>query len=888
LIGALAGINLPRDSYSIDGRLVRIEGGLDVEQLEARGGQAEFSARGNVGDPPDYAGTTLRIHAEGPNLAHFNHLIGAELPAEPFTLDGRFAQGNDAITLDGVSARVGGIDLRVDGSLKTAKGLTGSSLLVDAKGPDAARLRTLVGLHDLPAEAWSAVGGLDVLGSGLHFKGVSASVGSLHALADGHLGTARGLVGTDLQLHAEDTDLAHAMPIFRVQGFPEVPIRADGRLRVEDSGIRLDGATATAGDIEVAVDGLIGKPDLDGTNGHVSIRGPRLASIGPYIHLTGLPQAPFSLAGDVRVTGRRVNLGDVVVVIDSNHISVDGAIGKVRGLVGTDVTVDISGPDLGRAGRLAEDLTRIPDLPPKPFTLETRLSIDDAGYEIDGLRATLDKATAAVDGRVGSAPKMVGTDLDITASGPDALLFTALTGVAVPLAPFKVSGRIQRTNAAVLFDHFSVELGGHSATLHGSLGERPRLVGTELELSVSGPGTALIQELTGFQKLPDEPFSLTGHFEGTPEKFTAEGLDLVLGPSDLKGSIKVDIRGRPDITARLVSDQLHFEGILKPLRDGAPAESDGATAPKTALLISNEPIDFGWMQLADADVDITVGILQAPVERFHDVSVQAHLEDGRLEVRRLAMAGSRGGSGSGSLVLEPAGADYRADVELNVDGVKFEVAGVGSPDITTEPPLDFDVRLQLQGASPHELAASANGSITIVFGRGVMDNGVLDLISQDFLLTLLNAFNPFAKDSKATELQCALALFTFEDGLMTLDPMAAQSDKMTMLGEGKIDFTTEKLDFDWVTKPRKGIGLSASMLTNPYIKLGGTLAKPAIELKGAQAVASTGVAVATMGISLVLRGMLDRATAEKKVCETALEKIAERAGASSGKSLKRN
>ena len=96
---------------------------------------------------------------------------------------------------------------------------------------------------------------------------------------------------------------------------------------------------------------------------------------------------------------------------------------------------------------------------------------------------------------------------------------------------------------------------------------------------------------------------------------------------------------------------------------------------------------------------------------------------------------------------------------------------------------------------------------------------------------------------------------------------------MTMLGKGKIDLNTEKLDFEWVTKPRKGIGLSATMITNPYIKLGGTLSNPSVQLKGVEAVASTGVAVATLGLSLVARGMFDRVTAEKKVCKQALEQI---------------
>jgi hypothetical protein len=117
---------------------------------------------------------------------------------------------------------------------------------------------------------------------------------------------------------------------------------------------------------------------------------------------------------------------------------------------------------------------------------------------------------------------------------------------------------------------------------------------------------------------------------------------------------------------------------------------------------------------------------------------------------------------------------------------------------------------------------------------------------------------------------------SFTDGLATLEPMAFQSDKMTLLGDGKVDFRTEKLNLQWITKPRKGIGISASMITNPYIKLGGTLANPAIELKPLEAVTSTGVAVATLGVSLVAKGMFDRITAEKKVCKHALEEIESR------------
>ena len=888
-VGALAGIGLPRESYSVRGRVVRVEEGLEVQDFELRVGSTLVAVDGTVGEPPNHAGTTLSVHAEGPNLALFDRLVGANLPSQAFVFDGRLAQEEQAFQLQDISARIGDIDIRVEGALKTGKDLTGTSLRIDAKGADASQLRALVGLGDLPAEAWSAAGGLDLLDTGLYLKEVSASVGSLRARADGRMGTSRGLVGTDLQLHAEDPDLAHAMPIFGVQGFPEVPIRVEGRLRVEDSGIRLDGAKGTAGDVEVAVDGLIGTPDLDGSIGHLSVRGPQLSSLGVYFDRPDFPAAPFSVEGHLHITNGAFDLGDVVVTVDDNRATINGVLYADKKLIGTDVQVELTAPDLGRAGRLATTLVKLPDLPAESMTLTTHLYIDGAGYEFKELRATLGEAAAKIDGRLGPTPDLVGTNLTVRADGPNASLFSALTGVTVPVAPFKISGRLERTEDLLIFDRVAVRLGGHAVDLHGSLGERPLLIGTDLDLHVSGPGTGLIRDLTGFDKLPDRPFTIDGAFHGTAERFTTENLEITLGESDVKGALEVDIRGKPQVTVRLSSKFVELEGLPSPgsdRDDQGPAPHAEKPGSKAALMFSEKPLDFGWMQHTDADVEISIDTLQMPLEKFHNVQLKAQLVDGRLEIPRLAMAGSRGGSGSGSLVLEPVGDGYRADLSWELDAVRF-AAPEEAPDFTDDPHFDVDVRLQAQGASPHELASSSSGSIQIVAGRGVMDNRVVDLISTDILLTLINAFNPFAREDVATELECAVVLLTIDQGVATLEPMALQSNKMTMLGHGKIDLGTEKLNLDWVSKPRKGIGISASMITNPYIKLGGTLAKPSIEIKGVQAIASTGVAVATMGISLVAKGMLDRVTAEKKVCEKAFEEIGRGPETSSKKSRKK-
>ncbi len=179
-----------------------------------------------------------------------------------------------------------------------------------------------------------------------------------------------------------------------------------------------------------------------------------------------------------------------------------------------------------------------------------------------------------------------------------------------------------------------------------------------------------------------------------------------------------------------------------------------------------------------------------------------------------------------------------------------------------------------RGRAPHDFASSSTGTIQLVASKGVLDSSLLDVVTAPIFATLIDTFNPFSKQETTSELECAVVLLTLDGGVARLDPMVLKSDKMTMLGDGTVDLATEQLNLEWVTKPRKGIGISASMLTNPYIRLGGTLSKPSIQLREVDAVISTGAAFATAGITLVARGLWDRVTAEKKVCQNALEKIA--------------
>jgi hypothetical protein len=171
------------------------------------------------------------------------------------------------------------------------------------------------------------------------------------------------------------------------------------------------------------------------------------------------------------------------------------------------------------------------------------------------------------------------------------------------------------------------------------------------------------------------------------------------------------------------------------------------------------------------------------------------------------------------------------------------------------------------------LASVANGRILITQGSGKINNNMMGMFSSDIIDQLLSALNPFAKKEKFSNWDCTVVSVDIVDGRAAIDPLLAQLEKVMIVGAGDIDLKTEKLNIEFNTKPRKGVGISADMFVTPFIKLKGTLASPAIGLNEKGTLLTGSAAIATMGLSLLLKGMLDRTTAQGDHCEKALENI---------------
>jgi len=123
--------------------------------------------------------------------------------------------------------------------------------------------------------------------------------------------------------------------------------------------------------------------------------------------------------------------------------------------------------------------------------------------------------------------------------------------------------------------------------------------------------------------------------------------------------------------------------------------------------------------------------------------------------------------------------------------------------------------------------------------------------------------------------ECSVIVANIESGLITLDPVVVQTDKLTIVTQGTVDLNTEKLNIEFNTKLRKGVGISISMVVNPFINLTGTLSSPSIGLDPAAVAVKGTVAVATLGLSLLAKSLTDRYFSSKDPCGDALKKARE-------------
>jgi uncharacterized protein involved in outer membrane biogenesis len=518
--------------------------------------------------------------------------------------------------------------------------------------------------------------------------------------------------------------------------------------------------------------------------------------------------------------------------------------------------------------------------PTGQVSVSGRGRLDDAPVTVSGDLGTLDSLLAGRDLRVALQAAMGdlhvdlrgalrrirpldGADLTLKVEHPDvASLLQQFGAPALATGALRLNARLSDVGERTRLEA-EAKLGDSAATLSGTL-RTLGLEGSDLRVGFAAPSLARLRP-----GLPAIPVSLAATYAGGAEAIELKDLVGQLGASELSGRMLLARSGRPRIELELASPRLDLTPFLAAPDD----ERARAKSPAGRFVFDEAPLPLDMLQGVDARLHLAAAELHLLSGWFRDVDGTLVIEDGRLALAVRAQGGVQG-TLEGSVTLALAGGDgAELQIEISAQDLRagFEAGRTIRPDQV--PPTSVEAKLRAKGATARQMASGASGRIVVTQKPGKIETGIVTQLGDDVLSELAGKVNPFASKDPYSVLECTVVRADIVAGEATVRPFVFQTEKVAVVADGRIDLRTEAVALGFSTRPRKGVGISTGMFTNPFIELAGTLSSPSIGF-GARGAASGAAAVATGGMSVLAQGLFDRLRGVQDQCPSALAEAA--------------
>ncbi|WP_116365501.1 AsmA family protein [Parahaliea mediterranea] len=420
--------------------------------------------------------------------------------------------------------------------------------------------------------------------------------------------------------------------------------------------------------------------------------------------------------------------------------------------------------------------------------------------------------------------------------------------------------------------HFELEAKGELASeLMAQLPELPFQLAATIDWSAAGLVVAPLQVQLGNSDLAGE-LSLTAADSGD-ESHSSEGSKKSPVLVAALTSSRIDLvqwQGEPQepaaSDASTKASTANESAIKDPAKREPTAASTRSASEPARYVFGEAALPLAALQDNRIDVQWQIAALHTRLLVLEDVAVKAVLQDGRLDISA-DVTGADGGEGRNRLVLDNRGEQPQLSLNSQLRDFRINLASGEVEKAEDIPPLSLSLELAASGASPRALAAGSDGKAMLTMGPGLLTNSIMETFSGDLLAQLVSALNPFAKTQAHMAFQCGVVAMEIDAGQVSIEPVAIQTEKLQVVASGEVDLTDEAINIVFNTKPRKGVGVSADMFVTPFVSLEGTLAAPRIGLDEKGTLLTAGAAVATGGMSILWKGLMDRATGTVDHCE---------------------
>ncbi|MFS0753263.1 AsmA family protein [Noviherbaspirillum sp. 1P10PC] len=366
---------------------------------------------------------------------------------------------------------------------------------------------------------------------------------------------------------------------------------------------------------------------------------------------------------------------------------------------------------------------------------------------------------------------------------------------------------------------------------------------------------------------PPAALSLQARLRGADQALLFEIRELKLGTTEASGNLALrHENGKPRLEGHLALPNLDWATLRR-----------DAGRPPPAPLVQGEifrraPLPWKTLEtLAGVDSKVTLKVdkLRLPSGiRMDQLEASLRGGGGRIDVAPFSMA-LLGGSASGKLKLDAT--RHGADLTLDASGVTLErwFGERGRKVPVTGGPMRIHAALQARGDTQRDLAASADGLVTVRGGAALIRSEKAGN-AESLLTDLFPLFSE--RDASQLRLQCFSARLPLRHGQADGALVGARSDASQLLTRGSVDLRQQDVDLRGRVRARNGISLGVALVSGD-VAIAGPLAKPkmALDPSSPGALARLGAAVLTGGLSVVATAAWDAVNPAANPCEAALQ-----------------
>ena len=417
--------------------------------------------------------------------------------------------------------------------------------------------------------------------------------------------------------------------------------------------------------------------------------------------------------------------------------------------------------------------------------------------------------------------------------------------------PFKVKGSFGPLAGWVSEDHkpwplsVTAEAFNTALVVEGTIKDACDLRGIDLGFALKGNDLETLGETFGKPVPLKGPFSVSGRVsDPAPRTYRISGLKVAAAGSVLSGTIETNLSGnRPMVKAVLTSERLDIRPILAEDTKPGHIRSDG----RDGNVFPESPLPFETLKYLDADLNIQARQVLLSKLTLSQVSAKAHLKDGHLLVRPFK-ALVADGVVEAQLDLQSQGKMGILATSIRIDHVDLGqmLKAMKGVDLL-EGHGDVSIDVWGRGNSFAGLTGGLSGKTVMVMGQGKINNSYLDLLGADASAIFFDLFGLPKQSQADTPVTCFVSGFSIKDGLAETTALVLETDHVSVIGDGKIDLRTEKLNLRLNSIPKGGIGTSGlgKLTLSPgamfkAFRVTGTIAHPSVSIDTEQTALTVG------------------------------------------------